>query len=192
MDGPIAVGPVGLQKAVHPDGELAMAEGAARAGSLLVVAVNATTSIDDIAAAQPALPLWFQLYNWDDRDALAAVVSEGAGERSVREFLSGVSGPDWLALPQYAALTSAVALFGNDTPPPGLESLAGEVEQPLLLIYGEHGQHLERTLNPKYAAAAGDGATLWEVPGSGHMGGLDAQPAEYERRVVGFLDGALG
>ncbi|HET6690384.1 MAG TPA: CocE/NonD family hydrolase [Miltoncostaeaceae bacterium] len=127
-----------------------------------------------------------------ESDALAAVVSEGAGERSVREFLSAVSGPDWLGLPQYAALTTSVALFGNDTPPPGLEDLAGRVGQPMLLVYGEHGQALERDLNPRYAAAAGASATLWEVPGSGHMGGLDAQPAEYERRVVGFLDRALG
>ena len=50
---PVMIGPMGLQRAVHPDGELAMAEGAARAGSLLVVAVNATTSIEDIAAAAP-------------------------------------------------------------------------------------------------------------------------------------------
>ena len=127
-----------------------------------------------------------------ETDALAAVVSEGAGERSVREFVSGASGADWLGLPQYMALTSSVALFGNDTPPPGLEDLAGDVEQPMLLVYGEHGQALERTLNPKYAAAAGGTATLWEVPGSGHMGGLDAQPEQYERRVVGFFDAALG
>ena len=127
-----------------------------------------------------------------ESDGLSAVISEGAGERSVREFLSGASGPDWLALPQYVALTTSVALFGNDTPPPGLEDLAGDVDEPLLLIDGEHGQPLERVLNPKYAAAAGGTATLWEVPGAGHMGGLDAQPAEYERRVVGFLDAALG
>ena len=39
------------------------------------------TSIEDIAAAQPTLPLWFQLYNWDDRDALAGVIAraEAAG-----------------------------------------------------------------------------------------------------------------
>jgi dienelactone hydrolase len=126
-----------------------------------------------------------------ETDALAAVVSEGAGERSLREFMSAASGPDWLALPQYAALTSSVALFGNDTPPPGLEDLAGRVEQPMLLVYGERGQHFERVLNPEYAAAAGDSATLWEVPGSGHMGGLDAQPGRYEDRVVAFLDEAL-
>jgi 4-hydroxymandelate oxidase len=82
---PVVIGPVGLQKAVHPDGELAMAAGAARAGSLLIVAVNATTAIDDIAAAQPTLPLWFQLYNWANRDVLAAVIAraEAAGVRAI-------------------------------------------------------------------------------------------------------------
>ena len=82
---PVMVGPMGLQRAVHPDGELAMAAGAARAGSLFIVAVNATTSIEEIAAAQPKLPLWFQLYNWDDRDALAAVIAraEAAGCRAI-------------------------------------------------------------------------------------------------------------
>lgn len=82
---PVMVGPMGLQRAVHPDGELAMAAGAARAGSLFIVAVNATTSIEEIAAAQPKLPLWFQLYNWDDRDALAGVIAraEAAGCRAI-------------------------------------------------------------------------------------------------------------
>ncbi len=78
---PVIIGPMGLQRAAHPDGELAMAAGAAAAGSLFTVAVNATTSIEDIAARAPGLPLWFQLYNWDDRDALAAVIArvEAAG-----------------------------------------------------------------------------------------------------------------
>ena len=82
---PVMIGPMGLQRAVHPDGELAMAAGAAQAGSLLVVAVNATTSVEDIAARTPGLPLWFQLYNWDDRDALAGVIAraEAAGCRAI-------------------------------------------------------------------------------------------------------------
>ncbi len=117
--------------------------------------------------------------------------SEGAGQRSVREFMPVVSGADWLAMPQALALTASVALFGNDTPPGGLEDLAAEVEQPMLLLYGEHGQAIERELTPRYAAAAGPSTRLWEVPGSGHMGGLDAQPEQYEDRVVAFLDEAL-
>ena len=29
------------------------------------------------------------------------------------------------------------------------------------------------------------------MPGAGHVGGIDAQPAEYEQRVVSFFDEAL-
>ena len=29
------------------------------------------------------------------------------------------------------------------------------------------------------------------MPGSGHIGGVEAQPLEYERRVVGFFDRTL-
>jgi hypothetical protein len=32
---------------------------------------------------------------------------------------------------------------------------------------------------------------MWKVPGSEHPGGIDAQPAEFERRVIAFLDEAL-
>jgi hypothetical protein len=29
------------------------------------------------------------------------------------------------------------------------------------------------------------------VPGSGHVGGINARPKEYERRVIGFFNRAL-
>jgi hypothetical protein len=44
---------------------------------------------------------------------------------------------------------------------------------------------------PLYYAAAGGPKEIWRVPGSEHTGGLEAQPAEYERRVVDFFDRAL-
>lgn len=97
---PIGVAPMGLQKVIHPDGELAMAEGVARAGGLLICAVNATVSVDDVAKAQPGLPFWLQLYNWDDRDALAGVVAraEAAGCRAIVPLVNtpiGVSHTPW-------------------------------------------------------------------------------------------------
>ena len=49
----------------------------------------------------------------------------------------------------------------------------------------------ENTRQPLYYAAAGEPKQLWNVPGSKHTGGLDARPAEYERRVVDFLDRSL-
>ena len=39
--------------------------------------------------------------------------------------------------------------------------------------------------------AAGAPKTLWEIPESKHVDGLQARPREYERRVVGFFDDAL-
>jgi uncharacterized protein len=122
---------------------------------------------------------------------LDAVISEGAGERSVREYLD-MTGKDWLALPSYAGLTAGVALFSNHAPPASLNDLVGRIAPtPVFFIYGEHGQDGERNLNPTYYAAAGQPKTLWEVPGSGHVGGINAQPKQYERRVVGFFDRTL-
>ena len=49
----------------------------------------------------------------------------------------------------------------------------------------------EDTRQPKYFAAAGKPKAIWEVPGAEHTGGIDAHPAEYERRVDRFFDQAL-
>jgi hypothetical protein len=57
-------------------------------------------------------------------------------------------------------------------------------------MYSPTGQGGEIELSPEYHRAA-PGSTLWAIPGAGHMGGIRAQPEEYERRVVGFFDGAL-
>jgi len=123
---------------------------------------------------------------------LSAVVSEGAGERSVHEYLDMTSSDKWLAMPSSVAITAGTALFSNNGPPPSLKDLVGDISPtPVFFIYGEHGQPGERNLNPTYYAAAGAPKTLWEVPGSAHVGGLDAQPKQYERRVVGFFDRTL-
>ena len=121
VSAPVVVGPVGLQKAVHPDGELAMAAGAARAGSLMTVAVNATTSIEDIAAAQPTLPLWFQLYNWDDRDALAGVIgrAEAAGAKAIVPLVNTPIGVNHTS-PRLGFRLPAGATFAHFASSPGL------------------------------------------------------------------------
>jgi hypothetical protein len=53
------------------------------------------------------------------------------------------------------------------------------------------GQAEEKELNPIYYEAAGEPKTLWEVEGAGHTGGIDADPDEYQRRVLAFFDQAL-
>jgi len=128
-----------------------------------------------------------------ETDALAAVVSEGAGARSTREDMDHddpALGKWTLGLAGSAAKTLAVAVFSNQAPPANLKDLAAKVDQPMLLIAAPNSPNGER-LNRGYAKAAGDSATLWEIPESRHVGGQTARPQEYERRVVGFFDEAL-
>jgi uncharacterized protein len=123
---------------------------------------------------------------------LKAVVSEGAGERSVREYFDMTGNDKWLQVPTSVALTAGVALFSDKTPPESLNDLVGRIAPtPVFFIYGEHGQEGERNLNPTYYRSAREPKAIWEVPGSGHTGGINARPREYERRVIGFFDRAL-
>jgi uncharacterized protein len=78
----------------------------------------------------------------------------------------------------------------NQMPPANLKDLAGRIDQPVLLIAAPI-KGVGEELNRGYARAAGDSATLWEIPESTHTGGIVARPEEYERRVVGFFDEAL-
>jgi fermentation-respiration switch protein FrsA (DUF1100 family) len=121
---------------------------------------------------------------------LRAVVSEGAGVRSVREdLLRGPSG--WFALPESALQTAAVAILSGTPPPPSLADVVPRIaRRPVLLIYAGRGGGGEE-LNPEYFRAAAQPKTLWEIREAGHVGGFAARPREYERRVVGFFDRAL-
>lgn len=121
---------------------------------------------------------------------IKAVVSEGAGERSVRESLvRGVRG--WPAVPSMAVQTAALSVLSGRTPPPSLLDVVGRISpRPVFFIYAAHGGGGEE-LTPEYYAASGLPKHLWMVPGSGHTGGLRAQPGEYEQRVGGFFDEAL-
>jgi uncharacterized protein len=86
---------------------------------------------------------------------LRAVVSEGAGVRSVREHL--LRGPrGWLSLPEAAVETAALAVLSGTAPPPSLASLAARVSpRPIFLIYAGQGGGGEE-LNPDYYRAASD------------------------------------
>ena len=128
-----------------------------------------------------------------ETDELAAVVSEGAGARSFTEDMDedAPALAKWtLGAVSSAAKTASVAISANRMPPANLRDLAAEVEQPLLLIAAPV-KGVGEELNRGYASAAGASATLWEIPEAGHVGGMDARPEEYERRVVGFFDRAL-
>ncbi len=126
-------------------------------------------------------------------EALQAVVSEGAGIRSIREHLETLGLTRWTRLPVMVSLTASVAVFSNEPPPPNLEQLVSRIApRPVFLIYstqGTGGDHL----NPLYYAAAQDAKTLWPISDVGHKAGIRTHPEQYERRVIGFFqDASLG
>jgi len=120
-------------------------------------------------------------------NAYDAVVSEGAGVRSIRELLMLKASGIWHFVPAMTVITAGTAIFSNTLPPPNLEDLSRRIEAPVFFIYAGHGQGGEE-LNPKYYAAAHEPKTLWKIEEGEHTGGIEARPAEYERRVVGFFD----
>jgi uncharacterized protein len=127
-----------------------------------------------------------------ESDGLAALVSEGAGVRSIRESLAV---PDTRKKIEgtiaHVVVTPAVALFANSTPPASLADLSGGIRPPVFFIYAVPGQGGEAELTETFYEAAQPPKEIWLVPGAGHTGGIEARPAEYERRVVGFFDAAL-
>jgi 4-hydroxymandelate oxidase len=73
---PVGVAPTGFQGLAHPDGELATAAAAARAGALFVLSTRSTRRIEDVGAVMTAEggTWWFQAYIMRDRDLTASLV----------------------------------------------------------------------------------------------------------------------
>jgi predicted alpha/beta-fold hydrolase len=123
---------------------------------------------------------------------LRAVVSEGAGMRSVAEqrHWPGVASLLRWASPMVVE-TAAIAVLGGTGVPPDLADLSARIApRPVLLIRALHGNE-DEVLNRVYRRAAPASTQLWELRRGGHVGALAAAPAAYERRVAGFLDRAL-
>jgi fermentation-respiration switch protein FrsA (DUF1100 family) len=122
--------------------------------------------------------------------AIKAVVSEGAGGRVGETEASGLFRP--LIEASMLVMTAATTVFQNHGPHPRIEERIGLIApRPVLLIYAVPGIGEEDIRQPTFYAAAGEPKSIWRVPGSDHTGGFEAQPAEYERRVIAFLDEAL-
>ena len=121
-----------------------------------------------------------------ETDTLKAVISDGAGIRSVRE-----ASLEWSAVPIWAGITAATAVFSDDAPPPSLNDVVDRIApRPVFFIYSAHGQGGEN-LSQNFYESAGEPKAVWEVPVGGHVGGAEALPRQYERRMVGFFDTAL-
>jgi alpha/beta superfamily hydrolase len=122
------------------------------------------------------------------RRDVRAIVAEGlmGGTSDARE--AGVSLP---ALAQIAALSAVSDLLGGQRAGAGDAELVERLSpRPLLLISA--GRSTEADVNADLLRRAGPSAQRWHLPDAPHGGAIEADPRGYERRVIAFLDDALG
>ncbi len=86
MPAPLLLAPIGVQRVLHEDGELATARAAAAVGTPMIASTASHFTLEEIAAAGgEGAPRWFQLYWANDRDLVASFVSraEAAGYTAI-------------------------------------------------------------------------------------------------------------
>jgi isopentenyl diphosphate isomerase/L-lactate dehydrogenase-like FMN-dependent dehydrogenase len=70
---PVGLGPAGLARLAHVDGEVAAARAAGEAGTVYTLSTGSSRTIEEVAEAARGA-VWFQLYLWRDRDVIAGLV----------------------------------------------------------------------------------------------------------------------
>jgi L-lactate dehydrogenase (cytochrome) len=80
MPFPLVLAPTGFTRIADPDGELAVARVATRAGLPYTLSTLGTRSIEEVAEAATPGParLWFQVYVWRDRGLVAEMIGRAA------------------------------------------------------------------------------------------------------------------
>src|SRR5262249_16969539 len=84
---PVGVAPVGYQRLAHPEGEVAMARGARRAGALLTVSSRSSPRVEEGAAG--AGPWWFEACVLRDRGLTRGLVRRAAAAGATAIVLTG-------------------------------------------------------------------------------------------------------
>jgi 4-hydroxymandelate oxidase len=67
LPSPVILAPTAMHKLAHPEGEEATARAAAAQGTLMTLSSVSTIALEDVAAAAPGAPRWFQLYCYAER-----------------------------------------------------------------------------------------------------------------------------
>jgi lactate 2-monooxygenase len=81
MPAPLLLAPIGVQRVLHEDGELATARAAAAVGTPMIASTASHFSLEEIARAGGEAPRWFQLYWANDPGLVKSFVerAERAG-----------------------------------------------------------------------------------------------------------------
>ena len=80
VDYPLVLAPTGFTRIADPDGELAVARAAERAGLPYTLSTLSTRSIEEVRAVSDGR-LWFQVYAWRDRGIVQEMIERAAAAR---------------------------------------------------------------------------------------------------------------
>ena len=120
---PLLVAPTAFQRMAHPEGELAMARGAAEAGTVMCLSTLATATIEEVAEASADGARWFQLYWSSDRGVVRDLLDRAAANgftavvltvdlpelgRRERDLRTGFEIPEQIPVPIFLALAESV------------------------------------------------------------------------------------
>jgi isopentenyl diphosphate isomerase/L-lactate dehydrogenase-like FMN-dependent dehydrogenase len=119
---PLLVAPTAIQRLAHPDGEPGMARAAAAADTVMCLSTIATATLEEVAAAAPGAPRWFQLYVFRDRGVTEDLISQAAAHeygaivltvdaprlgRRERDLRTAFRVPEQITVPSFAAALAA-------------------------------------------------------------------------------------
>ena len=128
---PVGIAPFALQRALHPEGEVAMARAATAARTFMGLSMGANSTIEEVGAAAGCL-LWWQPYLFDDHAymrelaeraaasgfaALCLTVDSPVGGRrdsAMREPVVLPEGVNWVNMPPELRRPSRKWLSGGD------------------------------------------------------------------------------
>ena len=120
---PLLVAPTAFQRMGHPEGELAMARGAAEAETVMCLSTLATATIEEVAEASADGARWFQLYWSSDRGVVRDLLDRAAANgftavvltvdlpelgRRERDLRTGFEIPEQIPVPIFLALAESV------------------------------------------------------------------------------------
>jgi hypothetical protein len=123
-----------------------------------------------------------------EKGSLYAVVAEGAGVRTWRDYRD-LPKVDWPASPPFLMAVTLAGFLSAADEPPALTSVFKGVHSPVLLISADVDQ--ERQMNRLLSELGRPNVDLWEIPEPAHTRALSLHAAQYEAKVVGFFDCAL-
>jgi 4-hydroxymandelate oxidase len=123
---PVIVAPTAFQRLAHDAGELATAAATQQAGTIMTLSTIASTSLEEVRASQPDLPLWFQVYLYKDQGLNRELVAR-AKAAGAQALALTVDAPVWgrrerdirnnFTLPKHIQLGNLMS--GLDTLPSG-------------------------------------------------------------------------